>query len=168
MKFLITLLLVICASFSSKIKAQQKTKTQEILAKFKISDGTNNGVDITPTLLEQDAYIVIYKNIDSKSLYMANFWNKNNTQSYGTIYAMEKEHIEASDENYEADLFHFQWSYSNTYDTKNGTAKVELLKVYKPQGVYFKMTIIPEDLDVLVYRGFMEGSLDLTIYERKN
>ncbi|OYX86717.1 MAG: hypothetical protein B7Y83_00400 [Flavobacteriales bacterium 32-34-25] len=168
MKFYITILLVTCAIFFSKLQAQQKDLSQEMLVKFQISDGTFNGVDITPTLIEQNAYLVIYQTIGSKTLYMANFWNKNNTQSYGKIYAMEKEHIVASDENYEADLFHFQWSYSNTYDTKKGTAKVELLKVYKPQGVYFKMTIIPEDLDVLVYRGFMEGSLDLTIYDRKN
>lgn len=164
MKYYITILLVTCATFFSKLQAQQKDLSQETLVKFHISDGTFNGVDITPTLLEQKAYLVIYHTIGSKTLYMANFWNKNNTQSYGMIYALEEEHIEASDENYEADLFHFQWSYSNTYDTKKGTAKVALLKVYKPQGVYFKMTIIPENLDVLVYKGYLEGMLQLEKY----
>lgn len=164
MKYYITILLITCATFFSKLQAQQKDSSQETLVKFQISDGTFNGADITPTLLEQNAYLVIYRTIGSKTLYMANFWNKNNTQSYGIIYSMEEEHIEASDENYEADLFHFQWSYSNTYDNKKGTAKVALLKVYKPQGVYFKMTIIPENLDVLVYKGYLEGMLQLEKY----
>ena len=65
-------------------------------------------------------------------------------------------------------MFLFQWHYINTYDDKKGTAKVELLKVYKPQGIYFRITIIPENLDILVYRGYVEGSLDLSVYERKN
>jgi hypothetical protein len=168
MKYFIITLFVICTTCCSILQAQEKVKTQEIIANFQISDGTSNGVDITPTLLEQNAYLVIYRDMASKAIYMANFWEKNDTQSYGSIYSMEEKHIKGENENYEADLFYFQWSYINTYDNKKGTAKVELMKVYKPQGIYFKMTIIPENLDVLVYRGFMKGTLDLTIYDRKN
>jgi hypothetical protein len=166
MKYFIMTLFVVGTTCCSILQAQEKVKTQEIIAKFQISDGTENGLDITPTLLEQNAYLVIYQDMVSKAIYMANFWEMNNTQSYGSIYAIEEKHIEADDENYEADSYSFQWAYSNTYDNKRGTAKVELLKVYKPQGVYFKMTIIPEDLDVLVYRGFMNGTLDLTAYDK--
>lgn len=99
---------------------------------------------------------------------MANFWETSNSQSFGGIYAIEKKHIDESDENYKADFINFQWSYTNTYDSKKGTAKVELMKIYKPQGVYFEMTIVPENLDVLVYKGFMSSTLDLQVYERKN
>ena len=81
---------------------------------------------------------------------------------------MGTKHIPEDDKNYEADIFFFQWRYINTYDTKKGTAKVELLKIYKPQGIYFELKIIPENLDILIYKGFMEGSLDLTVYDKKN
>ena len=168
MKYFIMTLFVVGTTCCSILQAQEKVKTQEIIAKFQISDGTENGLDITPTLLEQNAYLVIYQDMVSKAIYMANFWEMNNTQSYGSIYAIEEKHIEADDENYEADLFYFQWSYINTYDSKKGIAKIELMKIYKPQGVYFKMTIVPENLDVLVYKGFMSGSLDLKVYGRKN
>lgn len=166
MKHFIMLLFVICTTCCSILQAQEKVKTQEIIAKFQISDGTQNGVDITPTLLEQNAYLIIYRDMASKAIYMANFWEKNDTQSYGRAYSFEHEHIEESDQNYEADSYSFHWAYSNTYDNERGTAEIKLLKVYKPQGVYFKMTIIPEDLDVLVYRGFMNGTLDLTAYDK--
>jgi hypothetical protein len=29
------------------------------------------------------------------------------------------------------------------------------------------MTIIPEDLDILVYKGYMNGTLNLTVYEKR-
>ncbi|MFV5691716.1 hypothetical protein ACM55K_06815 [Flavobacterium sp. LT1R49] len=166
MKHFIMTLFVICTTCSSILQAQEKVKTHEIIAKFQISDGTENGLDITPTLLEQNTYLVIYQDMASKAIYMANFWEKNNTQSYGFIYSMEEKHIKGDDKNYETDLFYFQWGYINTYDNKKGTAKVELMKIYKLQGVYFKMTIIPENLNVLVYRGFMKGTLDLTVYDK--
>lgn len=168
MKYFMLLLLLISNNLYSKLQAQETEKHQETFAKFQITDGTVNGKDVTPTLINENAYLVIYRIVETNDLYMANFWQTSKSQSFGSIYAIEEKHIEADDENYEADLFYFQWSYINTYDSKKGTAKVELMKIYKPQGVYFKMTIVPENLDVLVYKGFMSGSLDLKVYERKN
>ncbi|MBW4359387.1 hypothetical protein [Flavobacterium taihuense] len=164
--FLTALFSLLISSIYTPLYSQDEKIKQEIIAKFKISDGTKNGEDITPYLLGQNAYLVIYKDQATKTICMANFWGKNDSQSYGSIYSMEEKHIKADSENYEADQFFFQWSYTNTYDNKKGTAKVQLLKVYKPQGIYFKMTIIPENLDVLVYKGYMEGTLDLTVYNK--
>lgn len=151
------------------IYSQDKTSDQEIVAQFQISNARKNGVDITPTILDQKGKLVIYKDVENNNtLCLSNFWEKKNSQSYGPVYDMKIENFPEDDENYKADIFCFQWSYTNTYDTKKGTAKVELLEVYKPQGTYFKMTIIPENLDILVYEGYVEGSLDLLVYERKN
>lgn len=168
MKYFMLVLLFISTNLYSKLQAQETEKLQETLAKFQITDGTVNGTDVTPTLINENAYLVIYRIVETNDLCMANFWQTSKSQSFGSIYAIEEKHIEADNENYEADLFYFQWSYINTYDSKKGTAKVELMKIYKPQGVYFKMTIVPENLDVLVYKGFMSGTLDLKVYERKN
>lgn len=168
MKQLIILLLLICNNLNSKLQAQENENHQETFTKLIITDGTVNGEDVTPRLINEKVYLVIYRIIETDDLCMANFSQTFNSQSYGSIYAMQEKIIEETSENYKTDFFYFQWSYSNTYDDINGTAKVELLKIYKPQGIYFKMTIIPENLDVLVYKGYVSGSLDLKVYERKN
>lgn len=95
---------------------------------------------------------------------MANVWEKNDTQSFGRLYNTEHKKLKETYESFEADIFYFRWRYINSYDTKKGTATIELIKIYKPQGVTFKIKIVPENLDVLVYKGFMEGTLDLNKY----
>lgn len=140
-----------------------QNNTQKTLSKFIISDATENGNDITETILDQKAYLVFYTNNDN-NLYMANVWQKNNSQSFGRLYNTEHKKLKETYESFEADIFYFKWRYINSYDTKKGTATVELIKIYKPQGVTFKITIIPENLDVLVYKGYMEGTLDLNKY----
>lgn len=168
MKYFILLLFILNNNFNSKLQAQETENQQKTIAKFQITDGTVNGEDVTPTLINENAYLVIYSIVENNDLCMANFWQTSKSQSFGSIYAIEEKKIDESDENYKADFINFQWSYTNTYDSKKGTAKVELMKIYKPQGVYFEMTIVPENLDVLVYKGFMSGTLDLKVYERKN
>lgn len=138
---------------------------QEMLAKFVITDATQNGQDLTPAYLEDGAYIVFYTSGDDKSLYMANFWPKSKTQSYGAVYSMESKNFEETEKQYKADIFIFNWRYINTYDQKKGTAKVEVTKIYKPQGVAFIIKIIPENLDILIYKGYMEGSVDFKSYD---
>lgn len=150
------------------VYSQEKESNQEVFAKFHITDWIKNGVDMTPSISDQEAILVLYENTKSKEYMMSNYWSKSKSQSFGPIYSLDTKHYEATNENYEYDSLSFQWHYTNTYDDKKGTAKVELLKVYKPQGVYFKMTIIPENLDVLIYRGYMEGTLNLSVFDRKN
>jgi hypothetical protein len=53
----------------------------------------------------------------------------------------------------------------NDYDDKKGTAKIQLTKIYKPQGITFELKIIPENLDLIVYKGYMEGSLDFSVFK---
>ena len=138
---------------------------QTILAKFTITDAKENGVDITPILLEAGAYTVFYTGTDEDVIYMANVWPNNDSQSYGPMYGVETEKIEESYDNYEADYFAFNWAYSNDYDGETGTARVEVIKVYKPQGVAFVLSMVAENLDVYVYKGFMEGTIDFSLYK---
>lgn len=155
-KYIIALLLSIATSFSY---GQQKT-----IAKFIITDATINKVDVTETYLEAGGYIAFYTTGDG-NLYMTNIMSKRyNSQSYGRMYSAQTKNLNETYETYKADIFYFRWRYINTYDTKKGTATVKLIKVYKPQGVTFVCTIIPEDLDVCVYKGYMEGTLDFSDY----
>jgi len=151
------LLLIIFFQVSSCFSQQQT------LAKFIISDASSNGVDLTERYLEVGGYISFY--LDKGQLAMANVMPRANTQSYGRLYSASTYKLNETYENYQADFFYFNWRYINTYDSKKGTAKIELIKIYKPQGIAFICKIIPENLDILIYKGFMEGTLDLTKYD---
>jgi len=143
-----------------------QTKSTKMLAKFIITDATINGVDASPKYIDEGAYLVFYSiGDDENQLYMANFWPKSNTQSSGKIYGAETSTTKADTENYRMDYCSFNWSYKNTYDEKKGTAKVEVIKIFKPAGVAFVIKIIPEDLDVLIYKGYMEGTLDFSAFK---
>jgi len=143
--------------------AQAEEQTQ--LAKFTITDAKNDGVDITPTIMEAGAYTVFYTIANDDYIYMANVWPNMDSQSFGPMYAVEFEELEESKDNFEADFFTFNWSYTNSYDGITGTATVHVTKVYKPQGVAFTIKIIPEDLEVIVYKGYMDGTIDFSVYD---
>ena len=149
---------IICVCYTM-INAQEKNESQEAFATFEISDARDNGNDITPEALEEKAILVLYKSIDGKEIMLSNYWEKSNSQSFGKIYSVIKEENPATETNYGYALYNFQWSYNTSYDDKEGTAKIKLLIVYKPQGIYFEFTLLPENLDVLVYKGIMKGNL---------
>jgi hypothetical protein len=137
---------------------------QEEIAKFIITDASVNGIDNTPTILDQGAYTVFYTFQNDGLIYMANYWPKNDSQSYGPMYSAATNSLNETYETYKADIFYYNWRYTNDYDGKSGTAKVQLTKIYKPQGVAFILKIIPENLDVIVYKGYMEGTVDFSQY----
>lgn len=144
----------------TQILAQQKT-----LAKFIITDATSNGNDITPTLLANEAYTVFYTVDNDGLIYMANVWPKSDSQSFGAMYSVEGETKKETYDTYQADIFYFNWRYINTYDNRKGTAKVKVTKIYKPQGIAFVVKIITENLDITIYKGYMEGTIDFSDYD---
>ena len=135
---------------------------QVVLAKFIITDASFNGIDNTPTILDQGSYTVFYTFQNDGLNYMANYWPKNNSQSYGPLYSAESVSYDETYETYKSDIFYFNWRYTNDYDGKKGTAKVQLTKIYKTQGVAFVLKIIPENLDMIIYKGYMEGTVDFS------
>lgn len=159
MKNLKTLFIILLSTFYSSINAQEKKASQEAFATFEISDARDNGADITPEALEDEAKLVLYKSMDGKEIMFSNYWAKSDSQSSGRIYSIEKEEFPETEKELKHGLYQFQWSYNNSYDDKKGTAKIRLFIIYKPQGVYFECTVLPENLDVLVYKGRMEGDL---------
>ena len=117
------IILLITLSLNAILFAQ--TNNQETLSKFIITDASDNGNDITETILEQNGYLVFYTDAE-KNLFMANVWEKNDTQSFGRLYNTEHKKLKETYESFEADIFYFRWRYINSYDTKKGTATVEV------------------------------------------
>lgn len=144
--------------------SSNSSSDQEVIAKFIITDATKNGIDNTPTILDQGAYTVFYTFEEDGLIYMANYWPKNNSQSYGPMYSTETVKYNETYEAYKADIFFYNWRYTNDYDGKKGAAKVQLTKIYKPQGVAFVLKIIPENLDIIIYKGYMEEPVDFSKY----
>lgn len=152
-KYFLILLLSITINTSF---GQQKT-----LAKFIITEASINKVDKSETILDQRAYSVFYINKDG-SLYMANVWAKNNSQSFGRLYSRKRTKLKEKYKDYYADISHFKWRYINDYNLKKGSATIKFIKIYKPEGVTFLMTIKPKKQGKIIYTGFMEGTLDLS------
>ncbi len=143
--------------------AEAFAQKQETLAKFKITEATNNGEDISQWYFERKQYMVFYKNGDGY-LCFANVSGINNEQSHGWVFSLRHDRLPESDKNYQADFFTFRWKYYNTYDFQTGYATVSFVKLYKAAGVAFYLKMVLPYLDVLEFNGYMEGSLNLNDY----
>jgi len=143
----------------------ESSEEQIVIGKFIITDATLNGEDITPTLVMNKSFTVFYTYKGSEELYMANYFREDDSQSFGLLYDSKLEEFEETDDEYKTEVLTSSWRYINDYDEKKGTAKIKFTKIYKPQGIIFELTIIPENLDFLVYKGYMEGSLDFSMFD---
>jgi len=143
----------------------EDNREQIDLAKFIITDATLNGEDVTPTVVKNKAYTVFYTFTGEEEIYMANYFSKADSQSYGLLYDSILEEFEETDHQYKTDILTSSWRYFNDYDGKKGTAKIKLIKIYKPQGIISELTIIAENLDLMIYKGYMEGSLDFSQFK---
>lgn len=163
MKNIVLIILLLLASTRpGNVQAQEV----ELLEKFIILDATENDMDITPQLLSNEAFLSLYTITGKEEVYFANVWPVAESQSSGVVYNAEFKEVAETEKAYATDEFSFSWSYQNSYDEKSGTAQVRILKIYKPQGVYFEAVVVPEDLDLLVYKGYVEGTLNLTAYDQ--
>lgn len=157
MKQILTLILLM---LSCIICRAQETNINEI-ARLAIADARLNKIDVTPQYTNGKAYLIFYRIKGTEGLYFANIFEGRNTQSYGLVYNLESKTIQETTENYKSDVISFKWSYVNDYDKKEGTATVRLALIYKPAGVDYTLTMVPENLDMLVYKGYVDGSLNL-------
>ena len=151
----------ICFGIHAQHQINSILDKQKTYAKFVILEAIIDGNDVTDAYLENEAFLVIYESANGR-LSLANVWNE--SQSYGSISSLNHEYIRETSNNYETDLFTFRWSYANTYDNKKGSCLVELLKIYKKAGIAFELRMVTGDMSVMIYKGFMEGTLNLEQY----
>lgn len=152
--------------FAAKKNQRIEEEEEQVdLARFIITDATFNGEDVTPTVVKSKGYTVFYTFKGKEEIYMANYLSEDDTQSYGLLYDSNLEQFEETEDEYKTDFLTSSWRYVNDYDEKKGTAKIQLIKIYKPQGIIFELKIIAENLDVMIYKGYMEGSLDFSKFK---
>lgn len=155
----ILLLRSVAAMVLALISYTSFAQEEKLVARFIIKDARLNNVDITKQIFDAGAYLAIYTPENSSEYNFANVHPKDNTQSFGRMTNIKRYTEEETPTSYEALAINFRWSYINDYDSKKGTADVQLFLVEKQAGVTFECKIIPENLDVLVYKGHMEGTL---------
>lgn len=148
--------LITCLLMSTISLQAQDVKIQ---AKFIIQDGRFNKIDISELLNNDGAYLALYTIAGGKGAFFGSVMPKSKTQSYGKIYDLMEITEEATDSTYRIETYYFKWSYVNNYDSKKGMADVTLLKISKDAGIAFECTIVPENLDIMLYKGYMQGSI---------
>ncbi len=136
---------------------------QKDLARFYVLKATIDGKDYTSYVVNNDAYTVFYETGDGR-LYMANVWEKQDSQSWGPVLNMNSKHHPETSTTYESDEFIFDWAFSNSYDSKTGVCEVSFSKVYKPQGVVSILRIREKSGSVTEYVGYMNGTVNFYKY----
>lgn len=111
--FKIICTIVICVLYSIT-NAQEKKAAHEVFATFEISDARDNGNDITPGVIENNARLVLYKSFDNQEIMLSNYYEKSNSQSFGRIYSVTREAFPETEKELKHELYHFQWSYMNS------------------------------------------------------
>ena len=158
MKRLLLTAFVLLATLTTPAFAQN----QKEIARFYVSKATINGRDVTSQVIGNDAYTVFYE-VENK-LYMANVWEKQDSQSWGPVLRIVSNHYPETNDAYEADEFKFDWSFRNSYDSKRGVCRVIFSKIYKPSGVVSILKLIEESGDETKYIGYMKGSINFSKY----
>ena len=159
-----TLFLFLTLSFSYAQEIDKKDKNQYTFAEMEIKDARINDIDYTEEYTNGKANLYFYKIIDSDQIYFSNHFEVGDTQSYGRIYNVIKEHLDETDDTYEKDIYKFKWSYANTYDDVKGTADIILSLEYKYNGIYFELIMNQDNLDVNKYKGEYKGSVSFFEY----
>ena len=157
-RILIIMSVLFVTTFSTSFAQNQKE-----VARFYVLEATMNGFDVTSQVVNNKAYTVFYET-DEGLLYMANVWEKTDSQSWGPIFNVEYEHYPETSSVYESDEFVFDWAFSNSYDTKRGICEVSFSKIYKPEGIVSVLTLREDSGDVTVYTGYMEESINFSKY----
>ncbi len=153
------------------VAAQSQEDKSKVITKYIITHASKNDIDITEDLLKEKSYLVLYKknnpesDPDNEEMFFANVWDVSQSQSYGRIYNLDLSQTPETEESYKTSTLNFNWSYQNSYDEKSGTAKVKISNVFKPAGITFSITIVAEDLEILKYKGYVDGSLNSSISE---
>ncbi len=151
------LVLLLCLLGTASIAQKQKT-----FCRLVILDARLEGQDVTEYYVDRKQFLTLYQTANGE-VYFANVAGTNDEQSYGRTYNMEWENGKETQDKYPYVRYNFKWSYLNSYDKKRGTGTVLLLIIKKPQGNMFVCTVILENLEKIVYKGYVEGTLDLGI-----
>lgn len=132
---------------------------QKIIAKLGILEARFNGVDFTEWCMDKNNYLVLFTDEDNE-VCLSNITNGG--QSYGGVSVLDYKKIPETKETYETHIYQMRWKYHNTYDTHSGSSLIELTVIHKPHASSYELKMIQENMDVNIYKGYIDGSVDLS------
>lgn len=129
---------------------------QDTHVTYKVTNYSVNGVNYDEVALQGDVSLSFYK-CDSETLCFSNHWRKNDSQSYGVVYAFQTKEFPETEEQYMIVDFKFTWHFFNTYDDVSGQAVVTISNIYIGNTVKFVAEIVVLDTnEVLSLKGYLE------------
>jgi len=146
-------------------KAQNSDRS--ILAKFTIIKGKINNSDFSKELIDAGAYTAFYTKKNNDSIYMANVFANQNSESIGPIYnIIIRQKRQKSETAHGGVIVAFDWNYQDSYEDDQGTAKIEAIIVQdKPEGNSFSLRLLGQDKQFLEYEGKVDGIIDDRLFD---
>ena len=156
------IVLVIIGFWMNPMRGFTQEESPKILSVFSIKEAWFGDKNVSRKLRAQKAYTMFYKMGNDSVHWMANVWPKSRSQSFGPMQDIVRENFPASTDAPEIDKLYFTWNYLNSYDLKQGVAQVEVLIEHRDKEAYFIVRILPEDRELIVYKGAMQIGPDRT------
>lgn len=143
------------------IYSQDTIHEYKVIANFEIMDAKKNGGNISYSILKKKYSYAFYKIPDGDYIQFAYINEVDDSQTYGPIYLITKDINSNHTAKERSVTYNFYWSYNYTQYIDKGTAKVKLVVIHKPKGMYFELSMTLENLEEYVFKGKMEGDLSL-------
>lgn len=136
---------------STPSKTEPTIETLEIIP---IQDASIDGRNVSEEAKSKKLQTVIYT-VDGE-LYMANYSEIDETQSWGPLYVLDQKEQPESKSEYASITLNCSWEFQNTFDEEVGPAPVTIQMVKKDDGVNYMITI--NNGHIIVYQGFVSST----------
>lgn len=138
-----------------KLTIAQDSHWQKTILHFEIEEAAINGEDYTNAFTKQKAYMAFYKVDNDSVLLMALVWQKEGSQTWGRVQPHSVICTNEMYEGFKSERSYYRWDYKNSFNDNTGSALVELIKVVKPEGLYYVMKVFLHGFDLAIYKGYL-------------
>ena len=116
--------------------------------------------DYSEVCYRNEAFLVFYERNDK--LHFATVWQKTGVQLYGEV--VQLEHTEDDKAKERTETTSYLWNYSHTGTGATGTAIIWIRLTHRPVAVAFELSILRENAEMLLFKGYVNGSLNWKPY----
>lgn len=121
-----------------------------------VSESYDNAKVLTKYSVDYQQRLFFY--YDGKELQFSNEWTKSKSRSYGSISNIKIKKV--ADQGMNSNIIQFKWAWKNTYDKETGIADVYIKTFNTLNGYNSRVVIITDKMNVLDYRGVLNGSIE--------
>lgn len=131
--------------------------SQETNIIYKVTNYSINGENFDDLALESDVALAFYE-CDSGVICFTNMWRNDNTQSYGSVHALQRRETPETSTEFATIEYKFTWNFVNSYDDITGKAAVTVTNIFIGNTVKFTAEIVVLDTnEVLLFKGYLEN-----------